>query len=71
LGRLSSSHFRRLIGISRLTKTTGDAILLTHQTVDALVSPPSGLMDRGSHHLKGKSAAVQVFGLELAVTPID
>ena len=56
--------------VEELTKTTGDAILLTHQTVDALVSPPSGLMDRGSHELKGKSATVQVFALDPAVTPL-
>jgi adenylate cyclase len=49
--------------VEQLTKTTGDAILLTHQTVDALASRPPELIDRGSHALKGKSAAVQVFGL--------
>jgi class 3 adenylate cyclase len=42
--------------VEQLTKTTGDA----------LVSRPPGLTDRGSHELKGKSAAVQVFGLEAA-----
>jgi adenylate cyclase len=50
--------------VEQLTKTTGDAILLTHHTVDALTSRPPGLIDRGSHALKGKSAAVQVFGLD-------
>jgi class 3 adenylate cyclase len=50
--------------VEQLTKTTGDTILLTHHTVDALVSRPPGLTDRGSHELKGKSASVQVFGLE-------
>jgi class 3 adenylate cyclase len=50
--------------VEQLTKTTGDAILLTHQTVDALVRRPQGLTDRGSHALKGKSAPVQVFGLD-------
>ena len=49
--------------VEQLTKTTGDAILLTRQSVDALVRRPAGLTDRGSHALKGKSAAVQVFGL--------
>jgi adenylate cyclase len=49
--------------VEQLTKTTGDAILLTHQTVDALRFRPAGLTDRGLHALKGKSAAVQVFGL--------
>ena len=52
--------------VEQLTKTTGDTILLTHQTVDALASRPPGLTDRGSHALKGKSAAVQVFGLDRA-----
>jgi class 3 adenylate cyclase len=50
--------------VEQLTKTTGDAILLTDQTVDALVSRPPGLIDRGAHELKGKSAAVQAFGLD-------
>ncbi len=50
--------------VEQLTRTTGDAILLTHQCVDALVARPSGLIERGSHALKGKSAAVQVFSLD-------
>jgi adenylate cyclase len=49
--------------VEQLTKITGDAILLTDHCVQALVSPPSGLADRGSHELKGKSAAVRIFGL--------
>ncbi|MCZ8381286.1 adenylate/guanylate cyclase domain-containing protein [Mycobacterium sp. CPCC 205372] len=49
--------------VEQLTKTTGDAILLTRATVDALTSRPGDLTDRGVHVLKGKSAAVQVFGL--------
>jgi adenylate cyclase len=49
--------------VEQLTKTTGDAILLTQQCIDALASRPPGLVDRGSHVLKGKSATVQVFGL--------
>ena len=53
--------------VEQLTKTTGDAILLTRQTVDAQVSGLAGLTDRGSHALKGKSAAVKVFGLDPAV----
>jgi len=52
--------------VEQLTKTTGDAILLTHQSVEALASRPLGLIDRGFHVLKGKSAAVQVFGLDQA-----
>jgi adenylate cyclase len=49
--------------VEQLTKTTGDAILLTGHTVDALDSRPPELVDRGNHALKGKSSAVQVFGL--------
>jgi adenylate cyclase len=52
--------------VEQLTKTTGDTILLTQQCVDALASRPPGLIDRGSHVLKGKSAAVQVFSLDHA-----
>jgi class 3 adenylate cyclase len=52
--------------VEQLTKFTGDGILLTQQCVDALASRPPGLVDRGSHVLKGKSAVVQVFGLEQA-----
>lgn len=50
--------------VEQLTKTTGDPILLTGQTVDALASRPAALIDRGFHALKGKSATVQVFGLD-------
>jgi adenylate cyclase len=50
--------------VEQLTKTTGDAILLTQRCVDAFASRPSRLTDRGLHVLKGKSAAVRVFGLD-------
>ncbi len=49
--------------VEQLTKTTGDAILLTDACVDALAARPPGLIDRGSHVLKGKSATLQVYGL--------
>jgi adenylate cyclase len=49
--------------VEQLTKTTGDAILLTQQCVDALASRSLGLVDRGFHAIKGKSASVHVFGL--------
>jgi adenylate cyclase len=55
--------------VEQLTKTTGDAILLTEQSVEALACRPPGLSDRGSHALKGKSAAVQVFGLDPITAP--
>ncbi|WP_066810493.1 adenylate/guanylate cyclase domain-containing protein [Mycobacterium lehmannii] len=50
--------------VEQLTKTTGDPILLTSQTVDGLDRRPFGLLDRGAHALKGKSARTQVFGLD-------
>ena len=50
--------------VEQLTKTTGDAILLTQQTVEALLSGLPGLTDRGAHALKGKSAPVKVFSLD-------
>jgi class 3 adenylate cyclase len=50
--------------VEQLTKTTGDPILLTQQTVDALVSRPPGLVDRGAHALRGKSTATPVFGVD-------
>ncbi len=53
--------------VEQLTKTTGDPILLTEQTVERLVSRPAGLRNRGSHALKGKSTATQVFGLDPTV----
>ena len=49
--------------VEQLTKTTSDTILLTEQCIDALTCRPLGLIDRGSHALKGKSTAVQVFSL--------
>jgi len=49
--------------VEQLTKTTGDAILLTQQSTDALTDRPRDLVDRGSHPLKGKSATTHVFGL--------
>jgi class 3 adenylate cyclase len=55
--------------VEQLTKTTGDAILLTRQTADALTSRPHDLIDRGCHALKGKSAEVAVFALDPAATP--
>lgn len=53
--------------VEQLTKVTGDAILLTQQSVDSLAFPPIGLIDRGFHALKGKSASAQIFGLDPAL----
>lgn len=49
--------------VEQLTKTTGDGILFTGQTVDAMAQRPPGLIERGPFPLKGKSAAVSVYGL--------
>ena len=54
--------------VEQLTKTTGDAILLTDQTANALLSRPPGLVDRGAHALKGKSARTALLGIDPAVT---
>jgi class 3 adenylate cyclase len=50
--------------VEQLTKVTGDTILLTQDTLDALSRPPAGLIDRGSHDLKGKAASTHVHALE-------
>lgn len=50
--------------VEQVTKSTGDAILLTDHSRDALVDPPVGLVDRGLHELKGKSSTVRLYGLE-------
>lgn len=52
--------------VEQLTKVTGDQILLTQQTADALVAHPGGFEHRGAHELKGKSALVTVYGLNPA-----
>ncbi|OBK76597.1 adenylate/guanylate cyclase domain-containing protein [Mycobacterium sp. 1164985.4] len=49
--------------VEQLTKTTGDTILITEQAIDALTARPPGLVGRGSHALKGKSAATAVFSV--------
>jgi len=49
--------------VEQLTKSTGDTILLTQQTIDAMGSAPPGLAERGAHVLKGKADAVTVFGV--------
>lgn len=55
--------------IEQLTKTTGDSILLTQPTFDALTVRFAGLTDRGAHDLKGKAAATRVYALGVAPTP--
>lgn len=53
--------------VEQLTKTTGDTILLTGTSVDALAGRPPELTERGFFALRGKSAPVQVFGLDPAI----
>ncbi len=50
--------------IEQLTKATGDTILAAEQSINALTTRPPGLIDRGAHALKGKSAPVRVFSLD-------
>ena len=50
--------------VEQLTKITGDTILLTHHTLDALHERSAVLIDRGSHGLKGKTTATQVFAID-------
>jgi class 3 adenylate cyclase len=56
--------------VEQLTRITGDTILLTQQCVNSLASRPHGLIDRGFHILKGKSAPAQVFGLDQETDPL-
>jgi class 3 adenylate cyclase len=50
--------------VEQLTRATGDTILLTQHTLDALAERPDGLIDRGSHDVKGKAATVHVHAIE-------
>lgn len=50
--------------VEQLTKTTGDPILLTDETRTALARPPVGLVSRGAHALKGKSAPTTVYAVD-------
>ena len=50
--------------VEELTKQTGDPILLTQATVDAMTKAPSGLVPRGPHEVKGKAEPVVVYGLD-------
>lgn len=52
--------------VEQLTKETGDTILLTQATVDALAARPPALASRGDHAVKGKSAPVAVHSLTAA-----
>jgi class 3 adenylate cyclase len=49
--------------VEQLTKTTGDTILLTQGSVDALSQPRSDLLARGGFELKGKAAPVDIYAV--------
>jgi adenylate cyclase len=53
--------------VEQLTKTTGDVVLVTEQTVHALSAPPPELTFRGAYAVKGRSDPVRVFGLDPGV----
>lgn len=53
--------------VEALTKATGDTLLFTEGTVAATATPPSDLISRGSHRLKGKAAPVAVYSLRPGV----
>lgn len=50
--------------VEQLTKTTGDTILVTQYTLDALEDPPVGVIDRGEQNVKGKASTVRVHAIE-------
>lgn len=52
--------------VEQLTKVTGDAVLVTQQTLDSLAGPRHAYVDRGMHHLKGKAEPVTVHALDIA-----
>ena len=49
--------------VEQLTKTTGDTILVTEQTLLSVTEPPANVIDRGLHDLKGKAATVHVHAI--------
>lgn len=50
--------------VEQLTKDTGDSVLLTQATLDALSVRPAGLVPRGAHLVKGKEDPIRVHGLD-------
>jgi class 3 adenylate cyclase len=49
--------------VERVTRQTGDVVLLTEATRRLLIDDPPGLVPRGTVDLPGKSARVQVHAL--------
>jgi len=50
--------------VEKLTKATGDGILLTQATVDALQRRPSALEARGEFVIEGKRQPVQLYAID-------
>jgi adenylate cyclase len=50
--------------VEQLTKATGDTVLITQYTLDALADRPAGLVDRGEQRVKGKASTVRVHAIE-------
>ena len=49
--------------VERLTRTTGDTVLLTEATLERLAQPPAGLERRGEIRVKGKSEPLKIYAL--------
>ena len=54
--------------VEQLTKTTGDAVLITQAVLDAATTHPHVVNHRGAHELKGKARPVTVHALGVAST---
>jgi class 3 adenylate cyclase len=50
--------------MEELTKTTGDCILVTQETLDNIRFPSGAVIDRGKHVLRGRTTPTQVFAIE-------
>ncbi len=50
--------------IEELTKTTGDCILVTQETLDNIRFPSGLVVGRGRHLLRGRGAPTQVYAIE-------
>jgi class 3 adenylate cyclase len=50
--------------VEQLTKETGDSILLTQTTVDALHANSTDLAERGPHVVRGRDATVNIYAID-------
>jgi class 3 adenylate cyclase len=50
--------------MEELTKTTGDCILVTQETLDNIRFPSGVVLDRGKHVLRGRTTPTQVYAIE-------